>query len=231
MPVQKTFSGPVVKLLMDGSFVFWEPVFSILKADLDDPYRLMMWEPHSGGPRGTHSGSLLPFTYGTFHITIRLIGLEFLTLIGKGLPLTEGNLDLGKSPAVEKYPQWDQREALLVQFHLDFMEFAAMNQQFTGRDRLMVGDIAVVILGNITPDQKELAVANPAESFIQRRLALAKAFDLGAHEHHAGFQLFKNMVVETRLFIVDSRAVGGRFIIFFIFRFLTHTCILANKIK
>ena len=82
----------------------------------------------------------------------------------------------------------------------------------------MIPETCLAVLGNIGSDQPEFALFDTHVGLVERNVAVAEAFDLGANKDNSAFDLLKNFETMASLSIFGNRfglrSGAGGFLLF-----------------
>jgi len=101
---------------------------------------------------------------------------EAVTLIILLLALSQGYLGLCQSPVIDEYLRDDDGQSGLIDFSFPFAKFFSRQQQLPLTKRIMVVQVAPVILGDMHPGDKELTIAEAQNESVS--VALPARIDL-----------------------------------------------------
>ena len=122
----------------------------------------------------------------------------------------ESDLDFGEAGVVDIHAQGDDGPIALGGARVQVIDLASVEEQFAGACLLVIGAIAVSILGYVHAHEPGLAVADENEALAQIHGADAHGLDLGACKGDAGFEGLFYEIVVARLAICGDGAGPGR---------------------
>ena len=128
------------------------------------------------------------------------------------LPLAahEPDLHFGEAGVVDVHAQGHDCPVALGGVFVQVIDLATMKEKFAGAGLLVIGDVAVTILGDVDAHEPGLAIADENKAFAQVHRAGAHRFDFSAGEGDAGLECFLDEVVVAGFTICRDRAGPGR---------------------
>ncbi len=152
---------------------------------------------------GSHRSSTPPvFVHGFAQLAPRFLFAFALAAVPLFFTACQGQFAFGNTIA-KIDAQRNERQAFLLRFANQFLNFLAMQEQPATRERLMIERAAGAVLGNVAIHQPDAGSADFGVSIPEVRFAVAQSFHFGARQRHAGLHLLEQVVV------VGSGAILG----------------------
>ena len=92
--------------------------------------------------------------------------------------------------------------------------FSAIRGKESGTSRIVVVEVAEIILRNVRMVEKNLIIFHPAKRFIDLRLTVSNRFYLGSSQCDPGLEPIPNLIISRRLCISNLRESFLTFLIF-----------------
>lgn len=83
----------------------------------------------------------------------------------------------------------------MLDFAREFLELAAVEEEFAGPERIVIPRAAGTVLGDVAILQPDFAAADFGVGLAEGAFAFAEGLDLSAGQDHAGFELVQDEVV------------------------------------
>ena len=121
-------------------------------------------------------------------------GALVLAAVPQFFALSQGDFDLGDT-VTEINPQGNDGQTFGIGTAGEFMDFAAMQEEFAFTEGLVIPRAARHVLSDVGINEEGAGRLEVNVSITNIGFSFAKSFHLGAVQHEAGFELLKYVVI------------------------------------
>lgn len=119
----------------------------------------------------------------------------------------KGDLNFDE-PVLHKQPEGDEGLAALLNCAEEFVDFAAVQEEFAFTARFMVLQVPEFVFPDVAVKEPDLPFLDTAKRFSDLGVAFADGFDLGTKEGNASLKAIAHKVIVVRLSIADFPITG-----------------------
>src|SRR5581483_7092823 len=144
---------------------------------------------------------------GALDLPFGVAAREIASLVAKLLATCERELDLDP-PVLEVEAGRHQREPALANLAVERGDLALVQEELAVARRGVVRDVALLVRGDVGPDEPGLAVADVGVRLVQSDPAVAEGLDLRSRQLKPGLETLEQLVVVPRAAILGEQLLS-----------------------
>jgi ribosomal-protein-alanine N-acetyltransferase len=145
---------------------------------------------------------------GTLDLSLRVSLGDVAALVDRLLAAREGELDL-RAAVLPVHPRRNERQPTLARLSDQRRDLAAVQEQLPVTLWIVIGDVPLVVRGDVRADKPDLASTDVPERLPERRPPLTQGLHLRSSQHEPCLEPLEQLVVVARATVVDDQLLSG----------------------